>query len=137
MLSIDRRDVFKARISGKNLDLGLLSPDPANFAAVVNTMVEIGMLVPQEILEGVYKVNVNFQYDTVGKNQEVIELDYEFGQTVGLCDSGVFMFVDKRGDLFVAEMNKQAEEQAAEEEESETPDTDDIDWAAAFADGDK
>lgn len=134
MLSIDQRDIFKARISGKNVDLGVLAPDQNDYQAVVNEMVEIGMLVRQSELETAYKVNVNFQYDTVGADNEVIELDYEIGAVIGLSSSGNFVFEDARGELFVAQVNNQTEEKTVEGEEG---DDQEIDYDSAFAENEK
>ena len=115
MLNIDRRALFQSRLSGKNVDLGVLAPDPKDYQAVIQAMVDIGMLIPQTALEGVYKVNVNFQYDTLTPSKEVIELDYEIGNIIGLNKSGNFVFEDCAGDLFVAEMNEQYAEADKEE----------------------
>ena len=119
MLNVDRRAVFQSRLSGKNIDLGVLSPDPSNYQAVLASMVEIGMLVPQEALDGAYKVNVNFQYDTFATDGGIIELDYEVGDVVGLNTDDVFWLVDKRGDLFVAEAIAQSEADKESVDEAE------------------
>lgn len=119
MLNVDRRAVFQSRLSGKNIDLGVLSPDPSNYQAVLASMVEIGMLVPQEALDGTFKVNVNFQYDTLSPDGTVIELDYEIGDIVGLNTSDTFWLVDKRGDLFVAEAIARSEADKESVDETE------------------
>lgn len=109
MLNVDKRAVFQSRLSGKNVDLGVLSPSPEHYNALLAEMAEIGMLIPQAELEGAYKVNVPFSYDTLGSDGSVIEQDFDLGEIVGLNNSGDFVLEDKRGDLFVAQMNAQAE----------------------------
>lgn len=117
MINVTKKDVFKSRFSGKNVDFGVLSPDPKDYEAIINAMVEIGLLIPQELVEGTYKVNANFQYDTLTEDKEILELDYEIGNVIGLSKSGNFVFEDRRGDLFVAEMNAQAEAEKEDEKE--------------------
>ena len=119
MLNINEREIFKAKFSGKELDLGTLTPSKETHSEVLEEMTRIGLLKPVEALNTAYKVNADFYFEGRNADGEMVDQEFKIGRTIGLSSDGSFTFEDASGEVFVAEMNAQAEADKESVDEAE------------------
>src|SRR6056297_2200258 len=96
MIDIDMKQVFKAKMTGRPVDLGEISETGDDRLKVLATLVEIGAM-KETLAEGedgeiltFYKVNVNLDYKAIGRDGDITEYELTDGDLLKLTDEGAF-----------------------------------------------